>query len=78
MVIVYMCMSLFVSACTHSSVCVAYGWRSPWRPEEGVETVGAGITGSCELSTWVVETKSGSSAKGANILNHCAISPPQI
>lgn len=66
MVTMYVCMSLFVPVCTHSSLCVAYGWRCLRRPEEGIESSEAEITGSCERSAWVVGTTPESSAAAAH------------
>jgi hypothetical protein len=48
---------MYMDVCVPVCTCAC---RSPWRPEEGIGSPGTRVTGSYELSVWVLETKLGS------------------
>jgi hypothetical protein len=71
---------VFLSACLPClplclSVCPGCRW--PWRPEEGNESLGTGLTGLHELPVWMLGTELRSSRRTARVLNCWAISPAQ-
>lgn len=64
-IIFILCVSVCLRVCLH--------YVSTWclqRPEEGMGSLGSGVTGGCELGI-----KPRSFAKATNVLIHCTISP---
>ena len=40
---------MHVFMCPCMSLCIPPAWKYPWKPEEGVRSLGTGVTESCEL-----------------------------
>lgn len=69
-IFLWMCVHIY-AMCEH----VCHVWACIQRPEEGVGSVGTGVTGGCEKPDWVLRTKLQSPARAAKALNRWAAFP---